>query len=48
MTTTVVWTGVTLWLGLNAAIAVRCIYVTRPSEIEAPSARIIHLNHHRA
>ncbi len=48
MTTTLVWTGVALWLGLNAAIAARCIYVTRPARAAAPSARIIYLDRHRA
>lgn len=43
MTTTLVWTGVALWLGFNAAIAARCIYVTRPVKVTA-SARIIHLH----
>jgi hypothetical protein len=28
MMMTIVWTGVALWLGLNAAIAGWCIYVT--------------------
>jgi hypothetical protein len=48
MTTTLVCTGVALWLGLNAAIAARCIYVTRPDEAEAASDRIIPLHRHRA
>ncbi len=47
MTTTLVCTGVALWIGLNAAIAARCITVT-PAKAVARSARIIHLNRHRA
>jgi hypothetical protein len=47
MTTTLVWTGVALWLGLNAAIAARCVYVTRPAKVAAQPARIIHLNRRR-
>lgn len=46
MTTTLVWTGVALWLGFNAAIAARCIYVTRPVKVAA-STRIIHLHRRR-
>ncbi|MCP3465272.1 MULTISPECIES: hypothetical protein [unclassified Bradyrhizobium] len=47
MTTTLVWTGVALWLGLNAALAARCIYVARPVKVASRSARIIHLDRHR-
>ncbi|MCP3477370.1 hypothetical protein NLM33_45245 [Bradyrhizobium sp. CCGUVB1N3] len=47
MTTTLVWTGVALWLGLNAAVAARCVYVARPVKVVARSARIIHLNRYR-
>jgi len=47
MTTTLVWTGVALWLGLNAAIAARCIYVARPAMVAARSARIIYLHRRR-
>ncbi|WP_338306457.1 hypothetical protein [Bradyrhizobium sp. TM233] len=44
MATTLVWTGVALWLGFNAAIAARSLYVdvARPVKAAA-SARIIHL-----
>jgi hypothetical protein len=48
MTTTLVWPGVALWLGLNAAIAARCIYVSRAAKVVASSARVIHLNRRRA
>ena len=48
MTTTLVWTGVALWLGLNAAIAARCIYVSRPAKVAVSSARIIPFNRRRA
>jgi hypothetical protein len=47
MTTTLVWTGVALWLGLNTAIAARCLYAARPVKVAAPSARIVHLNRPR-
>ncbi|MBR0702904.1 hypothetical protein ML401_21610 [Bradyrhizobium sp. 62B] len=46
MTTTLVWTGVALWLAFNAAIAARSLYVMRPVKAEA-SARIIHLHRRR-
>jgi hypothetical protein len=39
MTMTLVWTGVGLWLGLNAAIAVRCICAPRQERIRTPSDR---------
>jgi hypothetical protein len=48
MTATLVWTGVALWLGLNAAFSARCIDATRPAKVVAHSARIIHLNRRRA
>ena len=32
MTMTLVWTGVALWLVLNAAIAARCRYVALPAK----------------
>ena len=32
MTMTLVWTGVALWLVLNAAIAARCRHVARPAK----------------
>ncbi len=38
MTMTYVWIGVALWLGLNAALVARRIYVTRPVKV-APSSR---------
>jgi hypothetical protein len=44
MTTTLVWTGVALWLSLNAAIAARRIYVSRPLRVAAHSARTIYLD----
>jgi hypothetical protein len=46
MTMTLVWTGVALWLGFNAAIAVRCIYVALPAK--TASARIYYIHQHRA
>ncbi|MCK1625689.1 hypothetical protein IVA98_21470 [Bradyrhizobium sp. 160] len=46
MTTTLVWTGVALWFGLNAAIAARSLYMARPVKA-ASSARIIHLQRRR-
>ncbi len=48
MTTTLVWTGVALWLGVNAAFAARRVSVTRPAKVAAQSARIIHLDGYRA
>jgi len=48
MTATLIWTGVALWLGLNAAFSVRCVYATRPVKVVARSARIIHLGRRRA
>ena len=46
MTTTLVWTGVALWFGFNAAIAAHSLYVLRPVKAKA-SARIIHLHRRR-
>ncbi|WP_448044546.1 hypothetical protein [Bradyrhizobium liaoningense] len=46
MTTTLIWTGVALWFGLNAAIAARRRYAARPVKA-ATSARIIPLHRHR-
>ncbi|MGY3034990.1 hypothetical protein ACVIIV_004160 [Bradyrhizobium sp. USDA 4354] len=46
MTTTLIWTGVALWFGFNAAIAARSLYVARPV-MAASSARIIHLHRRR-
>ncbi|WP_186294175.1 hypothetical protein [Bradyrhizobium guangdongense] len=48
MTTTLVWTGVALWLGLNAAIAARCLYIARPVKVASSSARVIYLSSYRA
>jgi hypothetical protein len=48
MTATLVWTGVALWLGMNAAFAACSIYATRPVKVVTRSARIIHLNRRRA
>jgi hypothetical protein len=39
MTMTLVWTGVALWLGLNAAIALRCIFASQPVRIPVTSDR---------
>jgi len=39
MTMTFVWTGVALWLGLNAAFVARRIYVTRPAKSPRPARR---------
>jgi hypothetical protein len=51
MTTTLIWTGVALWLGVNAAIAARSLYVARPVKARSArietSARIVHLPHRR-
>ena len=47
MTTTLVWTGVALWFGFNAAIAARCMFIARPMRVAVTSARIIHLDHYR-
>jgi hypothetical protein len=33
---TLVWTGVALWLGLNAAFVALRIYVTRPERAVVP------------
>jgi hypothetical protein len=30
MTMTLVWTGIALWLGLNAAIALRSVFAPEP------------------
>ena len=46
MTMTLVWTGVALWLGLNAAIAARCRYVALPAK--TASARIHYIHQRRA
>ncbi|MET3334202.1 MULTISPECIES: hypothetical protein [Bradyrhizobium] len=46
MTTTLVWTGVALWFGFNAAIATRSLFVARPVKTAA-CARIIHLHRRR-
>jgi hypothetical protein len=39
MTMTLVWTGMALWLGLNAAIALRCIFALQPMRIPVTSDR---------
>ena len=36
MTGTIVWTGVSLWLGLNAAFVAVRIYATRSQKAAAP------------
>ncbi|WP_298241232.1 hypothetical protein [uncultured Bradyrhizobium sp.] len=46
MATTLIWTGVALWLGFNVAVAARSLYVAQPVKIAAP-ARIIHLRRRR-
>ncbi|WP_199763161.1 hypothetical protein [Bradyrhizobium guangdongense] len=46
MTTTLIWTGVALWFGFDAAIAARSLYAARPVKA-ASSARIIHLRRRR-
>jgi hypothetical protein len=33
---TMIWTGVALWLGLNAAFVAYRMYVTRPERAVAP------------
>ncbi|MBI5265330.1 MAG: hypothetical protein HY852_26350 [Bradyrhizobium sp.] len=48
MTMTLIWTGIALWLGLNAAIAARCIYVALPARNDRSSARVVHLQRRRA
>jgi hypothetical protein len=48
MTTTLVWTGVALWLGFNAAIAARGIYAARSMKVAGPSARVIRLDRRRS
>ena len=47
MTTTLIWTGVALWLGLNAAILARSIYVALPARNARVSARVIYLHRDR-
>jgi hypothetical protein len=39
MTMILVWTGVALWLGLNAAIALRCVYAPERKRVPAKSDR---------
>lgn len=46
MTMTLIWTGMALWLGLNAALAARLTYVALPAKT-AP-ARVAHLRQRRA
>ena len=46
MTTTLIWTGVALWLGFNAAVAARRLYVARPVKAAA-SAHIVRLHPRR-
>ena len=41
MTMTLVWTGVAFWLGLNAALAARYVYIALP-DLTA-SAKVIQL-----
>ncbi len=46
--TTLVWTGVALWLGLNAAIAARRVYLARPANSTPNAADIVHMHKPRA
>ncbi|QPF82677.1 hypothetical protein IC762_23395 [Bradyrhizobium genosp. L] len=46
MTTTLVWSGIALWLGLNAAFVARRFYVTRSER--AAKARVIYIQPRRA
>lgn len=36
MTSTIVWTGIALWLGMNAAFVAFRVYVTRPQKTVEP------------
>lgn len=36
---TFVWTGIALWLGLNAAIALRCLFLHGSRQIDAMADR---------
>lgn len=45
MTMTLVWTGIALWLGLNAAFVVRRFYVTRS---DRANAHVIQIHPRRA
>ena len=47
MTTTLVWTGVALWLGFNAAVAARCMFIARPMRVADTSTSIIYLDRYR-
>jgi hypothetical protein len=40
MTMTLIWSGVALWFGLNAAFAARRIYATLPAQAASSSARL--------
>ena len=46
MTTTLVWTGVALWLAFNTVIAARGLYAARPVKAKT-SARFIPLRRRR-
>jgi hypothetical protein len=41
MTMTWVWTGVALWLGLNAAVVLRLAYIVRAAESPRPVHRAL-------
>jgi hypothetical protein len=41
MTMTWVWTGVALWLGLNAAVVLRLAYIVRAAETPRPVHRAL-------
>jgi hypothetical protein len=40
-----VWTGITLWLGFNAAVVARRAYVTLP---DRGASRLVDMHLHRA
>lgn len=41
MTMTWVWTGVALWLGLNAAVVLRLAYIVRAAKSPRPVHRAL-------
>ena len=47
MATTLIWTGVALWLGFNVAVAARSLYVAQLVKI-ATSARVLRLHRRRS
>jgi hypothetical protein len=48
MATTLIWTGVALWLGFSAVVVFVRIPSARPVKVAARSARITHLDRYRA